>query len=303
MLGRKKRMNPHSILYMHLTRMGIVIFYKNAARVGSYIQCTVTSKLNESTSISVREAIAKNLNHDCILPYGLLANSTVIVCKLSVKVCDEFGSPKSDAPENISPDIYIRTDRGAWNVYHRNCRFLIPKEGAFPIQLCTKERRNVMRAALILDFVNETAESVAQSDILLVLSKPPSRHESRPFARVVKKGSADAEGIDGTHSSPTKWLSGINKDLVIIPEGPTENIAPWCIHSLGSYRSILTQKQKEDELLQTKRKRINEDVANDVPKINIEAEALQNKVLELQSRIRALENERDGLAKALRLLK
>jgi hypothetical protein len=283
--------------------MGIVIFYKNAARVGSYIQCGVNLMMdaNECSAFTAHDAIADNRLYDCILPHGISLTSNVIVCKLSVKVCDEFGSPKSDAIENVSPDLYMRTDRGAWNVYNKNCRFLIPIEGNFSIQLCTKERSNVMKAALILDFVDDkTANSVAHSDILLVLSKPP-RQASLPFARVVSKAVADEDGLVGRQCSPSRWLSGIQDEKVIVPEGSTDMVAPWNIRALGSYRSAAAEppKQKEDEMQQKKRKRIDQDV----PKIDVEVEALQNQVLELQSRLKALENERDGLAKALRQLK
>jgi hypothetical protein len=280
----------------------MIILYKNAARVGSYVDSIVQVAENTIASTLVEAAVESNRNYDCILPTGTSKSSQVIVCKLIVKVCDEMGVPKSDAIENVSPELYIRSDRGFWNVYHKDSRYLIPKNGAFPIQICTKERSNVMRAALVLDFIEESSnESVAQSEILLVLSKPPLHQKSFPFARIIHKTRAEEKGLSGKRCSPSKWLSSIDENHVLIPERSSHKVYPWYIHSLGSYRST----HLKPETIKSKRKREDDtdSLTANIPEVNVEAEFLKHQVKELQDRLTSVEHERDGLAKALRLLK
>ena len=280
----------------------MIILYKNAARVGSYVESIVHVSDCNVKSILVDAAVESNRKYDCILPQGTSKSSQVVVCKLVVKVCDEKGAPKSEAIENVSPELYIRSDRGLWNVYHKDSRYLIPKNGTFPIQICTKERSNVMRAALVLDFIaDDSDESVAQSEILLVLSKPPIHQKSFPFARIIHKTRADENGLTGKRCSPSKWLSSIDENHVLIPERSTHKVHPCYIHSLGSYRSA----HVVPEALKSKRKREDDtdSLTASIPEVNVEAESLKNQVKDLQDRLASMEHERDGLAKALRLLK
>ena len=277
--------------------MSLIILYKNASRLNCYIDCNINI-LSIYNGMTVKEAIQLNRNEDCIIPFSYSSSSIVIPCKLQVKVCDTKGNPCTDAVEGVSPEFYIRTDRGSWNIFHKESVFLIPAEQKqLKIQVSTKERRNIMRAAVAFEFINDL-KIIARSDILLVLSKPPIANKLYPFAKTRIATEKD------TDCSPSRWIKN-NEKYVVIPEMPSKLILPWTVISLGNYRTkpifipIIESKQIDD---------INKSEFIEEPKIlkqqrdESEFDLMQQQINEMHKRIKILESEKNGLSKALRLL-
>lgn len=216
-----------------------IILYKNAARVGAYVDCTMRplafASSAESRPRSVADAIAANLDSDCLVPHGQELGK-VVCCKLKVRVCNERGEPCADAARSICPDLLFRTDRGPWSAFHENSVFLLPASfDSLTLQVATKERSNVMRGAMVLEFFAQDT-AIARSETLLVLSKPPAASKRFPFARLMAAGAASRAGIEAAPCSQARLGGG---SRVLVPEAATKRIAPWVVHALGAYRARL----------------------------------------------------------------
>jgi hypothetical protein len=248
--------------------------------------------------MSTKDAINIYRKDDCILPCGYDSSNPVIPCRLKVKICNIEGHATSDAVEGISPELYIRTDRGIWNVFHKESIYLIPNNdiNCLKIQICTKERSNIMKAAIVFEFINaQNNEIVAISDKLLVLSKPPTINKQYPFAKA-----RPARDDEKQNYSPLRCIK--NEKLIIEPEMQSQKTIPCTVISLGTYRNQqkLALKEKTDEI---------KSIIQHVSRVNVkrerdenEYEVLQDQVIELQNKIKKLESEKIGLSKALKIL-
>lgn len=269
--------------------------YKNSARVGSYVDCNVNVIANSGIEMSVSDAVKQNREMDCILPFGVSSTCIVTPCFLGLKVCDEKGIPSADAVRSVSPEVFIRTDRGSWSAFHESTCYLLPVGvSSFKLQIATKERSNVMRAAIVLRF-SSGSTTIATSDILIVLSKPPAAHKDFPFARIVPGDGSTKK------CSPSRWLSFITEKHTIVPEKASSTTRACLVHALGSYRtSIPITLPKSPVLALSVKRQRSEEI--ELPIVNLEAETLRIQLHDMQQRLIAVEAERAGLAKALRLL-
>lgn len=275
----------------------LTILYKNASRSNYFIDCIITVKafINYMSS---KDAINIYRNDDCILPVGCDSTEAVVPCRINVKICNTDGVPCSNGVEGICPEFYIRTDRGIWNVFHKDSIYLITNNSSQKIQLCTREKSNIMKAAIVLEFINaETNEIVAYSDKLVVLSKPPIANKNYPFAKTRIANSNE----ESQNYSPLRCIK-TNKNYVIVPEMQSQKTLPWAVISLGNYRnkkkiieekSNVTEKKNTDKIIFTAVKREREES---------EFEILQQQLVDMQEKIKKLEFEKSGLSKALKIL-
>jgi hypothetical protein len=261
--------------------MSLLILYKNASRSNLFVDCKI-SFVQSSNSLRLKDILDSYKEEDCIVPQTSSTNFTP--CKLRVRVCNKAGKPFADAMEGVTPEFYIRTDRGLWNVFHKESLYLIPDTN-FTVQLCTKEKSNILKAALCLEFIHDS-KIIASSELLLVLSKPPSTHKNIPFAR-----SQVGLPIDG--ASPSRWIKD-EKKYLLTSEEPTKEIKPWKIISLGSYRTRIPLANVQEQTIPIKRKR-------EEPEIT-ETEILRHTIEEMKKTIQSLETEKIGLVKAIQIL-
>ena len=297
----------------------LTILYKNASRSGNYVQVVVRAlpAAAEAEAMSIADAVAAHRDKDCILPHGMTgATPAVVPCRLVVHVCDNQGVPCAPAARHIAPEIYVRTDRGAASAFNEAACYLLPvASGAdaplLQLQVATRERSNVMRAAMCLSFEplgsggsssSSGVGAVARSDVLLVLSKPPAG-QRQPFARVVPKAEAPAGAPleEGARCAPSKWLSTIKADThVLVPTAAVERPVTWVVHALGNYRksppaAAVAPSAKKPRLLPAA-------AAAAQGSDDLRVSELQEALAEAQQKLAAVESQRDGYARALRLL-
>jgi hypothetical protein len=293
----------------------LVILYKNASRAGSYVQTRLRAAQEPpQDGLSVAEAVSQHRELDCVLPCGVDAScAKVVACRLQVHVCDSGGEPCTLAARHIAPELLLRTDRGALSAFHESTCFLMPTDpsalASAVLHVGTRERSNVMRAAMVMAFVPIGAtRAVALSDVLLVLSKPPHGHR-HAFARVLPKHAAPAGALQldaSARCAPSKWLTCVGAAThVLVPTPPSDRgLAAWTVHALGSYRhSPAPADIAEPPSLKKPR------IASLVAEVHACPDARDGQLLdmaaaiaELRAQLAAAQQQRDGFARALRLL-
>jgi hypothetical protein len=260
----------------------MIILYKNSSRIGFYADCIVKPCVEDGYAFNGLSGITD----DCVVPPCVQSGQNVRKCKLKVKISNlDTSVLDGDATHLFAPEVFIRTDRGAWSAFRDNCSYILPVGSSIRVQICTKEKTHTMKSPLCLVFMDGD-EMVAKSEAIIVLSKPPTDERTFPFARIESRKST-------TQRSPSKWILG-SKDLVISPVPKSETVVSWRVAHLGSHRVVTVPAEK----LQ---KRPREDDFQ-VPSVNLEAELLKEKLKEAEMKIISLETEKQGLAKALSAL-
>jgi hypothetical protein len=175
----------------------LTVLYKNASRVGYYIDIQIHALSSESEDI---------VTHDDV--FGLQPTGTV--SRVELIGCDDEGRPSDALPRHSAPEIFFRSDRGPWSIFHDKTSYIVNDDDT--IQICTKESSNIFKKPMRLKFGN------FMSDVFMVLSKPPEK-VSAPFARF--------------HLS-TKVLESLKSTPV--PCQPCEKALPWPLQIFGSHR-------------------------------------------------------------------
>jgi hypothetical protein len=222
----------------------MIILYKNAARVGYVVDCKI-QRVDDCKALAVtqQEAAKMHAEKDCLLPLATNGDDVPCTMRMSPSIHD-------------LPELFLRTERGEWNVLHDKTVYLLPQEETV-MQIFTKERSPTCKTPLRLEFV--CGDKVfARSESFLVLSKPPHAQKAFPFARASTSDRRE-----------------------VVPEAPSKRVAPWTFFVLGSYRSPEKKRPREEV----------DEVAR-----------LRSELKDARARVSALEIERSGLAKALKLL-
>jgi hypothetical protein len=175
----------------------LTVLYKNASRVGYYIDIRLHAASSEYVDIETSDDV-----------FGFQPTGTI--SRVQLVACDDEGRPQDTLPRHSAPEIYFRSDRGPWSIFHEKTSFLVNDHDT--IQVCTKESSNICKRPMRLVFGNFI------SDMFLVLSKPPAK-VSAPFARF--------------HLSP-KVLDSLKSDPV--PCRPSEQTLPWPLQIFGAHR-------------------------------------------------------------------
>lgn len=290
----------------------MLILYKNVARSGKYIDCRLKYTNNELFCFTKE----LNLYNDKICPPPhtpqFEEEKEFIKCRMKLMICDARGDICSEAAEEVTPEINILTDRGPWSVFHANSEYCFTKSNETnSIQICTKEKSNTLRAIfIIVIFDIASGLEFARSEKILVLSKPPNEKPYVPFARVVERDDKSVEKHDPskTKRSPSLFLK--LKSCQIIPAPPSDELKPWKIFKLGSYRNIDINSE-ESERPQTKRPKISNEIfeaqisceINNFDNNKIRFNNFTEEIRNLKSKIDLLENEKKGLINALKIFK
>jgi hypothetical protein len=147
-----------------------------------------------------------------------------------------------------------------------------------------------MKAPIALVFMDGD-EVIAKSEMLIVLSKPPNSERTFPFARIISREEAHAQ-----RRSPSRWILG-KKDLAVVPLPKSNLIAAWRVSRLGTYRPVVPaiKRKREDE------EPVRVIPASDLPPVHLDVEFLRDQLSKAESRILALEKEREGLSRALKM--
>lgn len=189
--------------------MSVVVLYKNAARVGYYVDIRIDA---------VNACEDSNSTADDI--FGL--DMSGCVRKIQLIECDEEGRPGNLVPRHSAPEIFFRTDRGPWSVFSEKTSVYV-KDGD-SIQICTRENSNIFKKPMRLSFGGDF-----MSEMFMVMSKPPSKIAA-PFARF----EVQPRVLDSLKQEPKICKS-------------SEIPIPWKLQTFGAHRPVKREREVDND--------------------------------------------------------